>query len=364
MVPLYLLSTLIPFILTEGSARYIPSMLLLTFSVVKHYKNVLSAHLSREIYLVFTVYASCFILSFFFSYAYANFFYLIVALLNFALFSAMRSNYLLSIRSYSFFTFTIFSSLLVPNLSEGFSYWPSIYANTNACGVVALSSLYFILVLLKIKKQKYLWVLFGISIVVILLTKSRSCQLAAIIFFSLMFLSKFLSKKLFSFFIISFLIVLSFVYIQIINNPDLLLKIEVITQVLNPDKSVNLAERDIVTPIALKGIKDFPMGLGMQQGPEYIGKSLGRPLAPHNVYLGIALEGGILMLVAYVALLFLFIYQTKSRLAASFMAAFAIRCFFDNGMPFAMSLASVLMVLPFFLNEFTIDNKTVEIAKS
>lgn len=131
--------------------------------------------------------------------------------------------------------------------------------------------------------------------------------------------------------------------------------IETANNVTQSEKQSGFSERDMLYDIFSRKIMTTPEGIGFGRSGEYTKQVTGENgYSPHNMYLKAAVEGGWLFMAMF-WVLFTYLYFTSKSIAAnSFAFAYYIRCLFESATPFTMSIVSVLLFLPFFLNEHNI----------
>ena len=116
-----------------------------------------------------------------------------------------------------------------------------------------------------------------------------------------------------------------------------------------------LSYRDVLFFTSVDILEEHPYGVGWGQSAYYIQRETGQLLSPHNTFMKVAVEGGWSAMVGYGILLLGMLYNCRSALASSFIIAMSLRALFESATPFTLSFVSAMLIVPFFLNELTVE---------
>ena len=131
--------------------------------------------------------------------------------------------------------------------------------------------------------------------------------------------------------------------------------IEGITEFMGSEKQVtDVSYRDVLALASIQILAENPLGVGLGYSGIYIERLLGIPLSPHNAFLKIAVEAGLVFALAYVGLLVHMLLRYATPLATAFTIGMFVRSLFESATPFSLSLVSAFLFLPFFFNEYTV----------
>jgi len=222
----------------------------------------------------------------------------------------------------------------------------SIYGNSNALGMILLCLFYFLLLLWEDK----IFIIF-VSIIlsyILLLTGNRS----GIISFAVLIVIYFINKKFNKIYTyLLFLILLSGVIFYlaycVITANNLLYQMDIKYYNRN---FLYASQRDTIIKAAIPEILKKPFGLGFGCIDPSAMKEFGiKVTSPHNAYLKMGLEGGLLFLIAYIFLILQAIRKAEYPVTVAMLIAFSIRVFFDIATPFGYSIISALLIAPYYI---------------
>ena len=240
----------------------------------------------------------------------------------------------------------------------------SVYENTNNyCGVV-LCALYFWLLLFRERPRwQIISALFGLGLII--LGGSRSIFGAWFIFTGLYWLQRYVLKTVLRRSLILGFLLLCFGYYSLVTD-DRFKLVETIQQnKLSEKNERGLSHRDELFLISMKVAEQYPEGVGLGMSNYYIEDYIGLPLSPHNAFLKILLEGGLIMLVGFLLIVLGYLWTNEtSPLASSILMALLFRSLFESATPFTVSLISSMFILPMFLNERTVAPRTIRFLKT
>ena len=249
-------------------------------------------------------------------------------------------------RQIIFILLVIFTVICFPSFNhQGF--FTSFFLHHNTLGLVIILALHLVTVLSMNLRTKVL--VFLILLIPLFLTKSRSAFVFIAFYTTLLFVlnSKLRIKK---FIAIATFSITTLGYFLILENAKYLNKfLEKGPSIHQGKTAFNLSGRDKLYEASKSIIKEHPIGVGSKSSKP-IFREVARVDTPHNVYLKIAVDYGVISLAIY-TLLFLSILKTNSNpYFLSFFLAYHVKMLFESGIPFGFSLASALLIYPpFFL---------------
>lgn len=251
-----------------------------------------------------------------------------------------------------FATFLLLSVCFITDLSNPKG--NTIYGNMNNYATVTLCCSYF--VLLACKDRPLLQVLsFPLLFYLLLISQSRTQLTSLVILYGFYFGQRYVLRthlRRTTFFII---IVMFFMYGTLITGDPFGI-ISVVQENTHGHKSYRgLSYRDVLFFASIDILAKYPQGVGWSLAGEYIVHYMGEKLSPHNTYMKIAVEGGWFALAGYLIIFFEKLWRSMTPLVSSFTIAMTIRALFESSTPFTLSFVSVMLILPFFLNEKTIE---------
>lgn len=230
----------------------------------------------------------------------------------------------------------------------------SIFGNPNNYGSVAFIALYFGILAFYKKPWLQLPVVF-FAVVTTILSGSRTALGVIVLFVGLYVVQRFVLHTVLNRLSLVVLTLMAVAYITLVTD-DRFKVLDAIQAYKYSDKSERgLSHRDDLYQVSLEVSLDHPLGVGLGRSPIYIEREFGESLSPHNMYLKMLMEGGVVFLLGYMILLIGMLLTTKSPLVLSFLLAMALRGLFESATPFTLSLISAMLILPYFLNEQTVD---------
>ncbi|NJC26119.1 O-antigen ligase family protein [Neolewinella antarctica] len=273
--------------------------------------------------------------------------YVFFTVLNFLIlpayaFNKIPSSYLMMLVGY------ILLTLLTMNVN-GVKGAASMYGNPNNLATIILCTSY--LALLAFKGRTALQVLMiPVFTGLMFLTSSRTQLAAILLFFGLYFgqrlLRTHLKKVLFVALIASFVL-----YATLVTGDPFNIIGVVQENTIGHKGYRGLSERDVLLFASIDICRRFPFGVGWGVSGLYIYDYIGDTLSPHNTFAKVAVEGGVAALVGYLMLLLGMMYRNTTILSGSFVLALTLRSLFEASTPFSLSFVSMMLILPFFLNE-------------
>ena len=228
-----------------------------------------------------------------------------------------------------------------------------IYGNENNYATVAMCASY--LALLATKRS----LLYQIPVALLFTffafaSQSRTQLAATILMLTLYFLQRLLGTT-FRYITVAILLVIGIAYISLMLGDPLGI-IEFVQSVTVGSKAYRgLSYRDVLLFSSLSVLENFPLGVGWGRSGYALEPYTGLQLSPHNQFIKVAVEAGWLAFIGYLVMLFGFVARRATPLSASFLVAVSVRGLFESATPFTLSLISVMLVLPFFLNEQNVD---------
>ena len=227
------------------------------------------------------------------------------------------------------------------------------FENPNNYAGVTFASLYFGMLLYRNNPWMQV-VVWAISGVLILLAASRSVVGAYAIFTLLYLGQRFVLRTHLRWSLVVAFFVVAAAYLTMVTDDRYALVATIQESELSEKNARGLSHRDELYAVSLRIQEEYPEGVGLGRSNLYIKERIGRGLSPHNAYLKIWLEGGYLMIVGFLIMALGYLATNRSWLASSFLFALLFRAFFESSAPFTVSLISMMLVLPMFLNERTV----------
>lgn len=112
-----------------------------------------------------------------------------------------------------------------------------------------------------------------------------------------------------------------------------------------------LAGRDQLWAESLEIVKKNPLGLGYGGYSEIYRSVLGTGLSTHNFYLNVLMQYGWFYAGTYIVLLVLLISNASNPATLAAVFSMHLRGFFESSIPFGLSLASAMLLLPFYMEK-------------
>lgn len=249
--------------------------------------------------------------------------------------------------------FLILISAPLPGLVSGGRHF--LFGNPNNYATCILCIAYFLLLPLKRRAllQLSIIVLTGYFIYTL---QSRSALAAHAIFSTFYLFQTYVSRRVLNVICLSTILFFIGSYVTIVTD-DRFQLLAAVQDANIGDKGYNgLSFRDVLLYTSLDIVSDNPLGIGMGRSGIAIREAIGVGLSPHNAFLKMAVEGGILMLLGYIIVVVVGLLKTKSPLAASFLVALSVRNLFESATPLTGSIVSAMLILPLFLNESSYDH--------
>ncbi len=277
--------------------------------------------------------------------------YIIFGFLNF-LFLPVLGNRIVDDRMLMIFYWGLLLSLF-PIGFDGLGRPNTYYENPNNYAGVCFSSLYFGMLLYRnnLLMQGVVWLISGVGI---FMAASRSVVGAYAIFTLLYFGQRFILRTHLRTTLVAAFFVLAAGYLTMVTDDRFALVTAIQENELSEKNARGLSHRDELYAVSLRIQAEYPEGVGLGRSNFHIKEHLGKPLSPHNAYLKIWLEGGYLMLGGFLVMILGYLLTNRSWLASSFLFSILFRSFFESSAPFTVSLISMMLVLPMFLNERTV----------
>ena len=227
------------------------------------------------------------------------------------------------------------------------------YGNSNNYATVILCSAYFSILAFSKKPIKQLLTI-PLFLTLMFISASRT-QLAGLLGFYLLYFGQTYILRVHFRRLIFFGVVGMFVLYGTLITGDPFGIIGVVQENTIGHKSYRgLSYRDVLFFISVDIVRNYPFGVGWSEAGYYIYDYFGETLSPHNTYMKVAVEGGILALVGFLLMHMGMIYRAATPLVSSFMVAMVLRALFESSTPMTLSLVSAMLFLPFFLNERTV----------
>ncbi|WP_020568313.1 O-antigen ligase family protein [Neolewinella persica] len=230
----------------------------------------------------------------------------------------------------------------------------SIYDNPNNYSAVVFSTMYFGMLLFRGRLLPQILV-FAFFVLLIFLAASRSMLGAILVFGLLYFSQQYVLKTTFRKLMVVGLAVIAFGYYSLITDDRFKLMETIQSNTLSDKKERGLSHRDELFNYSVELSMRQPQGYGLGMSNTALKEAYGTRISPHNTYLKIMVEGGWLALFGFCVLMFGFFLTSTSPLATSFLFALMIRGFFESSTPFTVSFISGMLIIPMFLNEWSVD---------
>ncbi len=252
-----------------------------------------------------------------------------------------------------FVVFALAVLLCLPRVQSGGRFTSMIIdSNTNGYASVVFCSTYFGMLLFNRSWVPQLLV-FLVSVVLIYFSASRG-HLGAILFLGVVYYGMRVTRVQLRMVLVVGVLSMGYLYYGLITDDRFKLLETVEENTQSDKKNRGLSHRDELFNISWSIAKDNPFGVGIGNAESRIEKIWGLELSPHNMYMRMLVEGGWLLLIGYLICLFYMLLTSNSPLASAMFVAVCLRGLFESSMPFNLSLISMMMVLPYFLNEKTI----------
>lgn len=229
----------------------------------------------------------------------------------------------------------------------------SIYGNPNNYSAVVFSTMYFGMLLFRRQLLGQLGVL-AVFLVLIFIGESRS-MLGAMLIFALLYIGQrwVLHTTFRKLFILAFAVA-AVGYYTLITNDRFKLMETIQANTFSDKRDRGLSHRDELFVYSLEIVEEQPEGVGLGMSKLALRDYYGEKISPHSTYLKVLVEGGWVTLIGFLVLMLGFLWTSSSPLASSFVFAMLIRGFFESATPFSLSLVSAMLIVPMFLNEFSI----------
>ncbi len=229
----------------------------------------------------------------------------------------------------------------------------SIYDNPNNYSAVVFATMYFGMLLFRKRFLGQLAVM-ALFTFLIYLGASRS-MLGAILLFGLMYFSQaWLLKRTIRYGLVIAFAASSFGYYSLITSDEFKIMEVIKANTPSDKKQRGLSHRDELFEQSLELVKRQPFGYGLGMSKDALKEYYGTSISPHNTYLKVAVEGGVIALGGFLILVCGFWLSSTSPLASSFIFALMVRGFFESSTPLSVSLISGMLIIPMFLNEQTV----------
>ncbi len=229
----------------------------------------------------------------------------------------------------------------------------SLYGNPNNYSAVVFSTMYFGMLLFRGRLLLQLGVLAVFSYL-IFIGASRSMLGAMGVFALLYFGQAYLLRRTLKWVLVAGFLVTSFGYYSLITSDEFRIMETIQANTYSDKRERGLSHRDALFYQSLKLVGERPTGYGLGMSNTALRDRFGEQISPHNTYLKVAVEGGVLALVGFLVLILGFWLSSTSPLASSFLFALMLRGFFESATPLSLSLISGMLILPMFLNERTV----------
>lgn len=251
-----------------------------------------------------------------------------------------------------YLTFTLLHIVLLKDIDR--DNW---YGNANNYATVILCSAYFALLAFAKKPVRQL-ITVPIFLTLMFVSKSRT-QLAGLLVFYLMYFSQtYVLRMHFRRLIFLGVLLMFFLYGTLITGDPFNIVGFVQQNTVGHKAYRGLSYRDILFFISVDITMKYPGGVGWSAAGYYIFDYIGDELSPHNTYMKVAVEGGIIALIGFLFIQLGLLWKSATPLVSSFMVAMILRALFESSTPMTLSLVSFMLLLPFFLNERTVTEHT------
>jgi len=277
--------------------------------------------------------------------------YSLLIIIGFILYSSIASFNLKHNSITKFALFLLFILLLHPSILDSSLQYKSFLLNANSLASVYLL-LFFIIELFGTKPQKLLNYFIFLPIYLISI-ESRSLLLAIILYLFFKNLNFFKLRNLSFNIVIIFLIILMlfFVYPNNLFISKIMYSLDLSNIKIFGSDLFYGAGREELWKIVIETNPSPIYGIGFGNSNDYINNFIHKDLSPHNTFLKLYLEGGLLFLSTYILLVFFLFRNAKTNITKSFILAIQIRMFFESAFPFGVSLSSALIILPYFIEK-------------
>jgi len=229
----------------------------------------------------------------------------------------------------------------------------SIYDNPNNYSAVVFATMYFGMLLFRKKILGQLIVL-ALFTFLIYLGASRSMLGAILLFGLLYFLQAWVIRRTIRYGMVIAFAVSSFGYYSLITSDEYKILSVIKANTPSDKKERGLSHRDELFESSAELVRRKPYGHGLGMSKDALKKLTNESVSPHNTYLKVAVEGGVIALAGFLILICGFWLSSSSPLASSFIFALMIRGFFESSTPLSVSLISGMLIIPMFLNEHTV----------
>lgn len=296
---------------------------------------------------LFSVYLSLSLISLVMNFSFKGTLYYFMFIINMIVLVFLRKYKLTVAQQLTLFWIVIILSIY-PKFDDFTGGLTSIFENANTLAIILILPFFLLYNIKRYISCFIFYPLFFINVILMLMTNSRSTYIFLLVFFLLMISSKIVSLKLLK--IISIIgVISSLTLYYFLMNGEVSSLITLALE--NTEKGLNLTGRDNLFKISVNGIIENPLGIGFGSSNVFIENVIGNNLSSHNTYLKIFLEGGILLMVAFIITTLLILYKLDSSFLVSFFVAYLIKLMFESMIPFTFSLISVIFMLPYFLGE-------------
>ncbi len=107
----------------------------------------------------------------------------------------------------------------------------------------------------------------------------------------------------------------------------------------------------MIAKAAMDYVQNHFLGVGFGKSNVFLLHLIGRNLTPHNTFLKLLLEGGLLYFLSNLFLYLYFFMRTQNKFIVAFSIAYGVKMLFESATPLGYSLISVTLLLPFFLKD-------------
>ncbi len=251
----------------------------------------------------------------------------------------------ISLSQFRILFFILFLSVLYPRYDAG--KWCSIYGNSITVGLIITFLTYLLFLLWK--NKLFIFFMLTVFAYILYLSGNRSGILTIFIFIFLYFSNLKFGPKFATFISLCLLVsIISYLTLMVLTKNNLLMK--PINIKFYGKNILDASSRDNLIRISMPIIKNNFFGIGLGDSPSAI-KNFTKMSSPHNTYIKIAMEGGWLMLIAYIILLLKMYTKSEYPITRSMLVAYGIRVLFEIATPFGFSLVSALLIAPYFIEK-------------
>lgn len=272
--------------------------------------------------------------------------YVIGMVVNLIIYNSVLRN--ISHKGLKVIFFILIMASLFPMYELGNIRPAAFFGNNIGLSLILFFASYLLLLLWK--KKTFILIMLSIITYYIFLAGSRGgiVAFASLLLFYIFF-SRYNNKKALYFVLASMILFFSFI-IYLYYTPFSLAYIDRLVGIKFYERSLlTSAQREDLFSTCLEESLRRPFGLGLGLSSEYIASTGLTGSSPHNAYMKMALEGGWLFLLSYLVLFFMVVSNARYPVTRAALCAFGIRVFFEIGTPFGFSLASGLLLLPYFI---------------